>query len=71
MNTSLEFPEHYSLTLTRVYNTHHYLQYCEDENETPSKEGFFSYIKDDFEEDFALGYHGLSFEDLDDLARYD
>ncbi len=63
----MTFPEHFSLTLTRVYSTDEYLEFCEEENETPSKEGFFSFINDDLEEDLAMGSHGLCSDDLADL----
>jgi len=68
----MTFPEHFSLTLTRVYSTDDYLEFCKGENETPSKESFFSFIKYDFAEDFhfaalAVGSHGLCSDDLDPL----
>ena len=46
------------LKVSRVvtYSSDLYLEYCKEENVTPSKEHFLWFIQDDLDEDFSSSY---------------
>jgi hypothetical protein len=44
-------------TQTLTYTPALYLEYCEEQQQEPTEDGFLSYIKPDIDEDFG-GYFG-------------
>jgi hypothetical protein len=41
------------VTRTIEYSPESYIEYCEEENETPTQDGFREYIRDWIDEDFT------------------
>lgn len=41
------------VTRTMVYSPDFYLEYCEENGETPTQEGFMEFISEDIHEDFV------------------
>jgi hypothetical protein len=48
------------------YDSESYLEYCEDEGEYPTHEGFFQYAKDFVVNDFGISPTGLNYQFVDD-----
>lgn len=44
-------------TQTLTYTPALYLEYCEEQQQEPSEDGFLAYLKPDIDEDFG-GYYG-------------
>ena len=55
------------VTRTFIYNPQAYIEYCEENEETPTQQGFLSYIVDWIYDDFDTGIVDIDDVDIEVL----
>lgn len=56
------------VTRTFVYNPQEYIEYCEENEETPTQQGFLSYIVDWIYDDFDAGIVDIDDVDIEVMS---